>query len=223
MIGRLRRKHPGSSLASLVFYECVRTLCQVLAMVFFGLRWRGTRNLPRTGGVLVVANHQSYLDPPLIGSVMGRRQFDFLARAGLFEVRWLRPVIVALHSVPVRENGGDPASIKEILRRLEQGRVVLVFPEGTRTLTGEMGEFKRGVALLLRRSGCPVLPVGISGAYEAWPRGGKPRPFRAKVVVQVGGAIGHEELLRDGPDAALARLRDEVAGLVAMGDRVRGV
>ena len=222
MLARLRHKHPGSSIASLLFYEVMRSLIQIIAMVLLGLRWRGTANLPRAGGVLIVANHQSYLDPPLIGSVLGARHFDFLARAGLFEIRWLRPLITTLHAVPVKENGGDPASIKEILRRLEKGRIVLVFPEGSRTHDGSIGEFKRGVALILRKSECPVLPVAIAGAYESWPRGGKPRLFRGPVVVQVGRPIRHDELLADGVDAALTRLRDEVVSLREQAERLRG-
>lgn len=221
MFGWLRRKHPGSSLPSLLFYECCRNLTQVALMVFFGLRWRGTGNMPRAGGVLVVANHQSYLDPPAVGSVMGTRQFDFLARAGLFDTPVLGRLITWLYSVPVKENGGDPASIKAILRRLEQGRVVLVFPEGTRTHDGSVGEFKRGVALILRKSRCPVLPVGIAGAYEAWPRGSGPRLWRGPVVVQVGEPIGHDELLRDGVDAALKRLRTEVVSLRERAEELR--
>lgn len=221
MFDWLRRKHPGSSLGPLLFYEGLRTVLQVFGMAALGLRWRGTANLPRSGGVLIVANHQSYLDPPVIGSVMGTRHFDFLARAGLFQVRWLRPLITALHALPVKENGGDPASIKEILRRLEQGRVVLVFPEGTRTLDGSIGEFKRGVALILRKSECPVLPVAIAGAYETWPRGGKPRLMRGPVVVQVGRPIRHDELLADGVDAALARLHAEVSALRDEAERLR--
>jgi 1-acyl-sn-glycerol-3-phosphate acyltransferase len=217
----LRGKHPGSSLGAILFYEVIRTVAQLGMMVLFGFRWRGAGSLPRKGAVLVVANHQSYLDPPLVGCAMKGRQFDFLARAGLFEVRWLKPLIVALHSVPVRESGGDTASIKEILRRLEMGRVVLIFPEGTRTMDGSVGPFKRGAAVILRRSQCPVLPVGIAGAHEAWPRGGKPRAFTGTVVVQVGEPIPHDELLADGVDAAMDRLRAEVESLRAMGERVR--
>ncbi len=221
VISRLRRKHPGSSLASLIFYEFCRVFATALMSVLFGYRRRGGNNLPRDGAVLVVANHQSYLDPPMVGCAMPRRQFDFLARAGLFESKWLGPLITALHSVPVKEGGGDPASIKEILRRLEKGRVVLIFPEGTRSLNGDIGEFKRGVALILRKSVCPVLPVGISGAHHVWPRGGKPRVFHGKAVVQVGEPIPHDELMKDGPDAALARLRDEVSRLVDIADGLR--
>jgi 1-acyl-sn-glycerol-3-phosphate acyltransferase len=217
----LRRKHPGSSLGSLFFYEAMRTFLQIAGMLLLGLRWRGTKNLPRTGGVLLVANHQSYLDPPIIGSVMGARHFDFLARAGLFDIRWLRPLIKALHALPVKENGGDPASIKEILRRLEQGRIVLIFPEGTRTRDGSIGEFKRGAALILRKSECPVLPIAIAGAHESWPRGGKPRLFRGPVVVQVGRPIRHNELLADGVDAALKRLHDEVSALREQAEQLR--
>lgn len=219
-LGRLRRKHPGSSLPSLIFYEVMRVFTLLLLMVFFRFRWRGAKNLPRTGPVLIVANHQSYIDPPLVGCALGQRQFDYLARAGLFQSKWLGPLITALHSVPVKENGGDPASIKEIIRRLEQGRIVLIFPEGTRTMNGDIGEFKRGVALILRKSACPVLPVGIAGAYEAWPRGGRPKLFR-KVALQVGNPIPHDELLADGVGAALLRLRDEVGALRVVAEGLR--
>lgn len=221
MLGSLRRKHPGSSLGGLLFYECFRVSLTFLMMLLFRYRKRGGNSLPRDGAVLVVANHQSYLDPPLVGCAMPHRQFDFLARAGLFDVKWLRPIITGLHSVPIKEGGGDPASIKEIIRRLELGRVVLVFPEGTRTMTGEMNEFKRGVALILRKSKCPVLPVGVAGAYDAWPRGGKPRFFRRPVAVQVGTPIGHDELMKDGTDAALTRLHAEVSALVARAESMR--
>lgn len=221
MLGRLRNKHLGSSLGSIVFYEVIRSAVTLLLSVAFGFRRRGMNNLPMTGPVLVVANHQSYLDPPLVGCAMPRRQFDFLARAGLFEIGWLKPLITALHSVPIKENGSDPASIKEILRRLEAGRVVLVFPEGSRTHDGEMGEFKRGVALLLRRSRCPVLPVGIAGAYDAWPRGSRPRPFRSRVVVEVGQPIDHDVLFADGTEAAMERLRDEVDTLISRAELLR--
>jgi len=221
VLNGLRRKHLGSSLASIVFYETVRSGVTLLLSLAFGFRKRGRNNLPMEGPVLVVANHQSYLDPPLVGCAMPQRQFDFLARAGLFEIGWLRPLITALHSVPIRENGSDPASIKEILRRLDAGRVVLVFPEGSRTHDGEMGEFKRGVALLLRRSRCPVLPVGIAGAYDAWPRGSRPRPLRGRVVVEVGNAIDHDVLFADGADAAMQRLRREVEALVRRAESLR--
>lgn len=221
VFNRLRRKHPGSSLVSLLFYECCRVVATVIMSILFGYRRRGGNNLPRSGAVLVVSNHQSYLDPPMVGCAMPRRQFDFLARAGLFESKWLGPLITALHSVPVKEAGGDPASIKEILRRLGKGRVVLIFPEGTRSHKGDIGEFKRGVALILRKSVCPVLPVGIAGAHQVWPRGGKPRVFHGKAVVQVGEPIPHDELMKDGADAALARLRDEVTRLVEVAERMR--
>jgi 1-acyl-sn-glycerol-3-phosphate acyltransferase len=221
VFGRLRQKHLGSSLRAILFYEGIRSCVTLFISVTLGFRRRGSNHLPMEGAVLVVANHQSYLDPPLIGCAIPQRQFDFLARAGLFDIKWLKPLITALHAVPIKENGSDPASIKEILRRLEAGRVVLVFPEGSRTTDGEIGEFKRGVALLLKRAQCPVLPVGIAGAYDAWPRGKKPRFFGKRVVIEVGTPISHDELMAEGPDGALQRLRDEVTLLVESAERMR--
>jgi 1-acyl-sn-glycerol-3-phosphate acyltransferase len=161
--------------------------------------------------LLIVANHQSYLDPPVIGCAIRNRHLDYIARAGLFENRVVGAFIAAMNSIPIREEGGDTAAIKEVLRRLGEGRAVLIFPEGTRSPDGAMRPFKRGVAVLVKRARCPVLPVAVEGAFDAWPRDRKqPRFWGQRLSAMIGEPIGYDELMRNGPDAALALLEREI-------------
>lgn len=222
MLDRIRRKHPGSSIAHIAFYALCRDIATLILKLGFGLRLHHRERLPADGPVLIVANHQSFLDPPAIGGLVRSRHLDFIARAGLFKFGPFGWLINALNSVPVAEQGGDTAAMKETLRRLKMNRAVLIFPEGSRSPDGAVKPFKRGVAVLLKRAKCPVLPVAIEGAYDAWPRTGKPRPFRCPVEVTYGHPISPEELMADGPDAAVERLYHEVETLrVELHARIR--
>jgi 1-acyl-sn-glycerol-3-phosphate acyltransferase len=214
MLGSLRDLHPGSSLAHIVFFEFCRRACQFVLWLLYRVRVSGRENIPRTGPVLIVANHQSFLDPPLIGGFITCRHTDFIARAGLFRFGPFGRLISVLNSVPIAEQGGDTAAMKEALRRLEQGRAVLIFPEGSRSPDGAMRPFKRGAAVIVKRSGCPVLPVAIEGVHDAWPRH-RSRPFLVghRISVRYGEAIPHAALMAEGPDAALRRLEEAIDGM----------
>lgn len=195
-----------------LFYRFFRGLCRTLMRVMFRAYSRHPERVPATGAVLIAANHQAYLDPPLVGGFVRFRECHFLAKAGLFTHRLFGWIITGLNSVPIQEsaNGGDIGAIKEILHRLELGEAVVIFPEGSRTLDGAMHSFKRGVSLLVKKSSCPVVPVAVEGCFDAWPRGGKIRPFGARIAVMYGHPIPHDDLMKDGPDAALRRLEREI-------------
>lgn len=212
----LRDRQPGAPLSRVLFYEFSRRVSAVIIRLFFGLRGFDSRNVPSTGAVLLASNHQSYLDPPSIAAVLKHRHLEFIARAGLFKYPAFAWVISWLNAVPIREDSGDSAAIKEVIRRLEMGRAVLIFPEGSRTLDGDIHDFKRGVSLLFKRVRCPVVPVAIAGAFEAWPRDGRPHPFGVQDVrVKFGTPIPFEELMKDGAEAGLERIRKEVVRLRA--------
>ncbi len=189
-------------------------LATIILKLFFGLKVRGQRNIPPTGPLLICANHQSFLDPPAIGCRVTSRHLDFVARFGLFKHPFMSWFLKALNSVPIAEEGNDAPAIREILKRLKQGKAVMIFPEGSRTYDGQVQPFKRGIALLLKRAKCPVVPAAIAGAYEAWPRTQKfPRLWHNRVRVCIGEPIAYEELMSEGPDAALRRLEVEVRSL----------
>jgi len=178
--------------------------------LFYRARVVHPERLPMTGPLLIAANHQSYLDPPLIGSFARRRPLSFIAKAGLFNFGPFGWLIRSLNSVPIREDSGDTGAIKEVLRRLEAGHAVLIFPEGTRSPDGAMHEFKRGVALLVKRAKCPVIPVAVEGCWDAWPPEGKIRLFGKRIALMFGEPIASSELMKDGPDAGMARLAAEI-------------
>lgn len=214
MLKWFRELRPGTPLLSMAVYAFARAVFVMLFTVFYRFRAYGSRRVPQAGAVLLVANHQSYLDPPAIGVGVSHRHLDYVARLGLFGGKVLGWLLKQFNSMPIREQGGDTGAIKEILRRLEQGRAVLIFPEGTRTFDGAMTDFKRGIAVLVKRSGCPVVPVAVEGCFDAWPRQRMwPSLWGKRVAVAYGRPIGHDELMKEGADAALKRLAGETGRL----------
>lgn len=214
MFASFRSKRPGTPLSSMLSYEFARLIVVALLTVLYRFRCYHSRRLPISGAVLLIANHQSYLDPPAIGAGVNHRHLDYIARLGLFEGRVLPWLLRQFNSLPIREQGGDTGAIKEILRRLSEGRAVLIFPEGTRTEDGAMTEFKRGIAVLVKRSMCPVIPVAVEGCFDAWPRHRSwPRLWGKRIAVSFGSPIDHDELMKDGADAALRRLEAETQHL----------
>jgi 1-acyl-sn-glycerol-3-phosphate acyltransferase len=169
------------SLPSLAWYGFLRRILQLSAVLCGKVRHSGMHNIPTEGGVLVVSNHQSHFDPPLVG--MGcRRRMNYLARDTLFGFALFRWLINSLDAIPIDREGIGLSGIKESLKRLKRGEMVLVFPEGTRTPDGEIGRFRPGFTALAVRSKSAILPVAIEGAYAAWPRCCKfPRPGRIHI------------------------------------------
>ncbi|RMH14118.1 MAG: 1-acyl-sn-glycerol-3-phosphate acyltransferase [Planctomycetota bacterium] len=197
-----------------IYWRLCRFIARLLCCLLFRSRWFNGAAVPRTGPLLIVSNHQSYLDPPLIACGVMHRPLGFLARAGLFKSRLLARLLRSFNSVPLSENGGDVGAMKTTIALLEAGNAVVIFPEGSRTPDGRMGEFKRGTSLIIKKVNCPVLPVAVEGAFEAWPRHRSlPVPFVHRVWVQFGTPISHDVLMADGPDAALRTLEAEVARL----------
>jgi len=134
------------------------------------------------GGLVLVSNHQSFLDPALI-AVAANGRINFLARRSLFRVPGFGALIAALGAHPIRRGRVAPAALKAVIRVLRGGGKLLMFPEGTRTSDGELGPFRPGAAGVAMRCGTHVLPVCIEGAFESWPRTrALPRPARVAVA-----------------------------------------
>lgn len=165
-------------------YAVLQVLAQGLGILLFSIRFLGREHIPIEGGVLVCSNHQSFFDPMLVG--MGfRRRLNYLARKTLFRFFAFRWLIEFLDAIPIDREGGGLGGLKETLKRLKRGELVLIFPEGTRTRDGEVAALKPGFVALARRSKTPLLPVAVDGAYEAWPRDAK-FPRRSRVGVSIG-------------------------------------
>src|SRR4051794_22720171 len=159
----------------MLWYRIVQYLTATLALVL--LRWRATgrRHLPESGGVLLVSNHLSHLDVFILGIPL-RRPLNYVARSTLFFPP-LGALIRSVGGFPIQREGMGAQGLKETLRRIRKGGIVVLFPEGTRSRDGELGELKSGIAVLAARASVPVVPAAIAGTFEAWPRTRKfPRP-----------------------------------------------
>jgi 1-acyl-sn-glycerol-3-phosphate acyltransferase len=134
------------------------------------MRWRATgqRNIPASGGVLLVCNHVSFFDVFFVGIPL-RRPLNYVARSTLF-VPVLGWFIRSLGGFPIQREGIGASGMKETLRRLRAGGIVALFPEGTRSHDGQLGPLKPGIAALAARVGVPVVPAALAGMFEIWPR-----------------------------------------------------
>jgi len=159
-----------------LYYEFVRYSLYGLAVVWLRIRYFGRHRIPSSGGVLVVSNHQSHLDPPLIG-VGVPRMMNYMARSTLFKITLLGKLMRSVNAFPIDREGIGLAGIKEALKLLKRGGMVVIFPEGTRSRDGKMGQFRPGFTTLAVRTGAAILPAAIEGAFQAWPRSKRfPRP-----------------------------------------------
>ncbi len=155
-------------------------------------------HLPAEGGALLLINHQSFLDPLLVGLPI-QRPVSYLARDSLFRVPVIGWVLRNTYVMPINREAASTASLREAIRRIDHGFYVGIFPEGTRTETGAVGTLKPGFLALLRRTKVPVIPVGIAGAFEAYPKG-QPFPAPGNVRVVFGEAFERTQLEAFGKD-----------------------
>ena len=175
------RPEPIHGPAGRCLYAVLWVLSRTLGVALFGYRVRFAEPLPPRGGLLVLSTHQSHLDPLLVGLAMDRR-ISSLARSSLYRFSPFGAVIRALDAVPIDRNASMVQALKAVISRLERGAAVLIFPEGTRTPDGRMGEIRPGFALMARKAGVPIVPVAIVGAFECWPRSRLlPRPGRIRL------------------------------------------
>src|SRR5204862_2642416 len=154
------------------FYYCVGYhLSRLAGRWFFRLRVIHRERMIQTGPVILAMNHQSYLDPPLAGITCDRPIY-FLARRTLTEVPLLGWLLPKLNVIPVNQEGIDRSALKTLIRVLKSGNATLVFPEGSRTLDGNLQAAQPGLGLVIAKTLAPVVPMRIFGAHEALPRGG---------------------------------------------------
>ena len=190
-----------------VWWWLSKTTVYWLSKVWFRLRIEGRQHVPRTGPVVFVTNHASYLDPPLVGITAGR-WVGFLAQEGLAKFGplrwWLRQIGVTL----IDRNAPSKDAMRLMSDCLHAGEAVGIFPEGTRSRDGAIAPFRTGVEFLVRRSGAAVVPVGIEGAFRAFPRGAwLPRP--RKVIVRYGEVWPAARVLaRGGAESLRARVAE---------------
>ncbi len=215
MLTALRRRAPGHSLGRIVGWYFLHFLTYLYFAPFHRYRCWGVHHIPRTGPVLLVANHQSYFDPILVGLGAHHRQAYAMARATLWDTPGLDKIITAMNAIPVAQGEGDIGSLRRCIEVLKTGHGLLIFPEGERTATGDTQPFATGTMLLIKRARPLVVPVAIEGAYEVFPRHAKwPRPG-PRIGVMYGEPIPAQELIALKGDTPLELLRDRIDAMRA--------
>ena len=162
-------------------------------MICYGGRYYGQNNLPESGAVVVICNHQSHFDPPFVAAGL-RRQLNFLARKSLFKFKPLAWLIDMLDAIPLDKEGIGFAGIMESLKRLKNGEAILVMPEGERTWDGKIAPFLQSSLVLAQRTKSAILPAAISGCYEVFPRTQKFPTLWGKICVVYGKPIPYDEI-----------------------------
>jgi len=193
----------------------------------WGFRAGGREFLPHSGPALIVANHQSYFDPILIG-LAAHRPLTYLARSTLFKKRILATIIRSYGAVPI-DRGYGREGLQTVFETLDQGRAVVMFPEGERSHDGQINELKAGISLIVKRTTAPIIPCGLAGGYDMWSRHDKrPRlsplfmPDAGRSLAVVFGEAVPPELYRSlDRDAILADMRDRIVKAHAAADQLR--
>jgi 1-acyl-sn-glycerol-3-phosphate acyltransferase len=171
-------------------------------------RWRvfNPERVPKEGAVILASNHASFLDPPFVGSPI-KRPCSFLARDTLFRFRLSKWLLTKWQAIPVDRSGSSPTGLKNILGALQQGRAVVLFPEGTRTSDGKLQPARSGIGLLVIKSGAPVVPIRVWGTLEAYGRDVKfPKPKR--LTVKYGNVLRFDALIAETKTVSKERVKE---------------
>jgi 1-acyl-sn-glycerol-3-phosphate acyltransferase len=162
-------------------YRIAKVILPPIMRVYFRLSVKGRRNVPRTGGLLIVANHCSHLDPMLLGCFIPR-DVSHLARSDLFRNRAFAWIIRKLGALPLARGEGDRQALEAAVAMLQGGQAITIFPEGTRSPDGKLQPAKPGAALIAIKAGVPIICAHLKGTFEAMGRGKSfPRPRRIKI------------------------------------------
>ena len=210
------RRAPGRGALSVAWYTACASTLLAGFRVAYRLGITGRDRLPRSGGILVVSNHQSFLDPPVCGSVILDRPYTIIARKSLFRFAPFGALIRSFGAVPIERGSGDTGALRTALEQLAAGRCVFMFPEGTRNEDGRTKPFKPGVALLARKAGVPIVPMAIEGARDAWPKGRSLPAPTGWIEVEVGEPIPPDVAqawAREGGEVLLERVRHRIEEL----------
>lgn len=174
--------------------------------------------IPRTGGLILASNHASFLDPPVLGTSIPNRGIYFVARDTLFRNPVFGQIIRWCHSVPIERGKGGKQNWDVYVRMLNQGKALLIFPEGTRTETGALQPGKSGFGKIVYLSRKPVYPAYVHGSFQAYPKGGRHRCYPITVIF--GQPVPLDDLLAQPEDARVykeisRRTMEAIAGLKA--------
>ncbi|HZL47844.1 MAG TPA: lysophospholipid acyltransferase family protein [Solirubrobacteraceae bacterium] len=194
------REHTLKRGVNPILYWTLRAILVPFFLLYFRLARVGREHLPRRGPLLLTSNHRSFLDPFVIGTLV-RRPVYYMAKRELFEKRWQAWLLNGLGAFPIDRGAGDRDALDTARAILERGDCVVIFPEGTRTRPGPLGDPHRGVGRLALETGVPVVPIAVFGTEDVR-RGWRVRP--RKVRIRVGRALRFPTVEQPSPRLAVA-------------------
>jgi 1-acyl-sn-glycerol-3-phosphate acyltransferase len=168
-------------------YNIFYNLAKFLARLVFQMRVVHPERMVEEGPLILAVNHASFFDPPLAG-ICSHRGVYYLARKTLLKWPFFGPLFPAMNVIPVERDGNDMSALREVIKKVREGNGVILFPEGTRSRDGNLQPARAGIGLVIAKTGAPVLPMRIFGAYESFPKDAK-RFRMSKVTVVIGHAI----------------------------------
>jgi 1-acyl-sn-glycerol-3-phosphate acyltransferase len=174
-----------------IVYNIFYNLAKLLARMIFSMRVIHPERMVESGPLLIAVNHSSFFDPPLAG-ICSRRGVFYLARKTLLKWPFFGPLFPAMNVIPVERDGNDMSALREVIKKVKDGNAVLLFPEGTRSLDGNLQPARAGIGLVIAKTGAPVLPMRIFGAYEAFPKNAR-RFQLSQITVVIGEPIHFTE------------------------------
>lgn len=171
-------------------YHFLHIIARPFLKSLFKFQVLGVENVPTTGGVLLMSNHASYVDPVFLGAAADRNLY-YMARSTLFKPGLIEWLLSNMNAFPVHLGVPDRRAIRRALRLLEDRKLLLIFPEGTRTVDGTLGKAQAGVGLIAYRTTASIVPVFLGGTHKALPRGAKMLKL-ARIMVSFGKPLDME-------------------------------
>ncbi|MEK6732622.1 MAG: lysophospholipid acyltransferase family protein [Candidatus Omnitrophota bacterium] len=175
-----------------MIYFISRNILKLLFTIFFRLRITGSENCPKSGPLIIASNHASFFDPLIAGFAVPR-PLNFMARDSLFRNKIFGKILMAVNAFPLRREGADLGAMRLAIDKLCQGNAVLIFPEGTRSKDGSLGEPRAGIGFLAAASGAQILPCYIKGSMAVLPRGAIFPRFK-KISVRMGKPLKFDKM-----------------------------
>lgn len=182
--------------------------------VYFGLKIVGRKNVPKKGAFIFVSNHASYFDPILLGTSIHRSLY-YMARENLFAKGLSDWIMKSVHAFPVKRGTGDLGALRQALAILDEGKPLVMFPEGTRATDKKLRPAKPGVGFIVAKAGVPVIPAYIDGSLEALPRSLKTLRCRP-VSVYIGEPIVFNDAMKCKNKEAYRLMSDEIMRKIAL-------
>lgn len=171
-----------------MLYTVSRNLLLLFLKLGFKFKVTGRQHIPRKGGVILAANHVSYLDPPALGSASPRKVV-FMARDTLFNNKMLSFWLKNVGVIPLKRHAAHLGALRQAVDVVKKGKVIGLFPEGTRSVSGKIGKANPGVAFIAAQAGVPVVPAFINGTQNALPKNAKSLRFHHKIEVRFGAPL----------------------------------